>query len=149
MNFKDGKVLLIGYGNSLRSDDGLGPLAARMLAERLDGEAVDVITAQQLLPEFAEAISQARRVIFIDASAVGPAGEIMIREVQAQSGGQDWLIHDFTPQMLLAYAQQLYDHAPRAILITVNGFSFDHGDQLSPSMKELLPQLLQQIGDQF
>jgi hypothetical protein len=46
---------------------------------------------------------------------------------------------------LLAYAQLLYGHAPPATLVTVSGFSFDHGEELSPGMAAVLPDLLEQI----
>ncbi len=139
------QTLLIGYGNPLRRDDGLGPLAAQWLQDSYHGNDLAVITAHQLLPEFAEAISEAGRVIFIDASAVGKPGEIAVREVGPQSDAQEWLIHDFSPQTILAYAQQLYGHAPPAVLVTVNGFSFAHGDELSPQMQQLMPQVVCQL----
>ncbi len=45
-------ILVLGYGNELRGDDGLGPLVARTVADaNIPG--VRVLTARQLLPEFA------------------------------------------------------------------------------------------------
>nr|MDQ2730551.1 hydrogenase maturation protease [Armatimonadota bacterium] len=67
-------ALVIGYGNPLRRDDGLGPMAAQRLAALADPLRVQVLTPYQLSPELAEPISQARFVLFIDASEEGVPG---------------------------------------------------------------------------
>ena len=64
-------VLVIGVGNPLRGDDGLGWHAAEHLRERLVELHATVTSCHQLIPELAEPVSRAERVIFIDAR-VGP-----------------------------------------------------------------------------
>ena len=80
-----GKVLIIGYGNPLRSDDGFGWHASRLIARELAGHDVEVITCHQLTPELAEPLSQCSQAVFIDADAEGEPGEIHWREIQAPS----------------------------------------------------------------
>ena len=65
-------VLVLGYGNILRTDDGIGWRVAECLADdpRLAG--VSVIGCHQLTPELALDLSQASLAILVDA-AVGPA----------------------------------------------------------------------------
>ena len=136
-------TLVIGYGNPLRSDDGVGQVVAEAIAARAHaGSGVSAIAAHQLLPEHAEAISGADRVIFVDAEAGGTPGEIRVRELAADTEGSAGLIHDFTPGTLLAYADLLYGHAPPAVLVTVSGFSFDHGEGLSAQMTAVLPAVI-------
>ena len=56
-------ALVIGYGNTLRGDDGVGPLAA----DTIRGwglEGVAAISITQLTPELAEPISAARLAVF-------------------------------------------------------------------------------------
>ncbi|MEP7293735.1 MAG: hydrogenase maturation protease, partial [Chloroflexota bacterium] len=60
-------ILIIGYGNPLRSDDAIGQRIAEMMEKRLKLEAVQVITAYQLTPELVEPIRDAQLVVFIDA----------------------------------------------------------------------------------
>lgn len=132
--------LLIGYGNTLRTDDGIG----QVVAGRMSG-LVESIACQQLLPEHAESISRAERVIFVDAEAGPEPGTITVRELEPDAASSEGLIHDFTPQTLLAYAQLLYEHAPQAFLVTVSGFSFAHGEILSEEMTAVLPDLTAQI----
>ena len=52
-----GKVLVIGYGNSLRGDDGIGPAVAQAFADEDATECADVIVCHQLTPELAESIA--------------------------------------------------------------------------------------------
>ena len=61
--------LVIGYGNELRRDDGLGPQAARAVAGwGMPG--VLALSCHQLTPELAEIVADAEEALFIDA-AVG------------------------------------------------------------------------------
>jgi hydrogenase maturation protease len=116
-----GGTLVIGYGSSLRGDDGAGPFVARQLG-------AGAMVCHQLTPEFAEPISRARRVIFVDAHAGVAAGEIVIQSVDARASAG---IHQFDPGTLLAWSQQLYGRAPEAFLIGMGGASFEFGDGLS------------------
>ena len=61
-------VLVIGYGNPLRGDDGAGWKAAELLAEdpRLAGAVV--LARHQLTPELADDVSRASLVVLVDAS---------------------------------------------------------------------------------
>ena len=54
-------LVVIGYGNELRGDDGAGPRVARAVAaHNLPG--VQIITAHQLTPEMADGLAEARVV---------------------------------------------------------------------------------------
>lgn len=138
-------ILIIGYGNPLRSDDGVGQVVVERLEAQERPPALELLACHQLLPEHAELISQARRAIFVDAAAGEPPGEISVRQVTAVANHSAGLIHDFTPQTLLAYADLLYGRSPEAFLITANGFSFDHGEALSEEMTAVLPDLISQV----
>lgn len=129
--------LLLGYGNSLRTDDGVGPLVARRVAARGAAD-LAIITAHQLLPEHAEAIGAARRVVFVDATAAGAPGEVQTRELTPDAQADAGRLHQFSPQTLLAYARLLYGQAPPAALVTVCGYSFAHGEGLSPQLSARL-----------
>ena len=80
-----GGVLVIGYGNTLRSDDGVGWVAAALLADdpRLAGDlsraGVEVRAVHQLTPELALDFSRASLVILIDAAVDDPPGAISVQ----------------------------------------------------------------------
>ena len=67
--------LIIGYGNTLRGDDGVGPRVAETVAA-LNLPGVRALVCPMLMPEIADPISRAHTVIFVDAAVDAP------REVQ-------------------------------------------------------------------
>lgn len=141
-------LVIIGYGNPLRGDDGLGQAAALLVEEALaadpDAPLAEVITCHQLTPELAEVVSKATRAIFIDADADGTPGAIRCQAVTAVSG-QGSLVHHLTPAALLGLAAALYGKSPPATLFSVGGESFAHGLTLSPRIQAVLPALVTAI----
>jgi len=138
-------ALIIGYGNPLRSDDGVGWQAGRLLAPALAGQDARVITCHQLTPELAEPLSQCRRAVFIDADANGRPGEIHRRRGRPQPPVASSFTHTCSPAGLLASARQLYGRCPQAIVITVSAQSFDYGEALSPVVAAALPKVVEQV----
>ncbi len=123
------KALLIGYGNSLRRDDGVGPYLAGQFQS---GDSLDIITCLQLTPELAEPVSRASRVIFTDAHAGLPPGEIRIEPVAPSPSA---LIHQVDPGALLDWSLKLYGRAPEATIVGIGGESFELGEGLSPAVE--------------
>src|SRR5208283_4534442 len=105
------RVLIIGYGNPLRGDDGFGWRAATRLLGLVADPEVEVMAVQQLTPELMEPISRAGRVVFIDAAAGGEPGVLREREVAADPETQRFTHHS-TPGGLLAGAAALFGRAP-------------------------------------
>jgi hydrogenase maturation protease len=125
MKSKPDRILIIGYGNELRSDDAIGRHAARELARR----GIAAIEVHQLTPELAERLSQVDLACFIDASASLAPGEIRLRTVQ--ESGDGILDHYFAAGSLLRLCRDIYGRAPHAFLITAGGQSFGAGMGLS------------------
>jgi hydrogenase maturation protease len=140
------RVLVIGYGNPLRGDDGLGRVIAARVAESARPQGIEVVVAHQLTPELAESISRADLVIFVDAAADLPPGQIRILPVVADTPcGHGSFAHHCTPNQLLTAAQALYAHRPEAWAITVGGECWDYSETLSPAVERLVPRLLHYI----
>ena len=98
-------VLIIAYGNPLRSDDGLAWLAARELEDYFAASDVEIRSVQQLMPELSEIISRCQLVIFVDATEKGTPGEVSCAAVGERlltTGGGS---HQLTPAECLAMAQ--------------------------------------------
>jgi hydrogenase maturation protease len=134
-------TLIVGYGNALRGDDGAGYVAAELLRDRLRDPEVEILCQHQLLPELAENLSRAAHVIFIDASVSGRAGKfskIPLRPAPACSR----FTHHVTPESLLAGAQSLYGHTPEATLYTIPGRNFEVGQELTPSVRRAVHELV-------
>ncbi|MGD0907957.1 MAG: hydrogenase maturation protease [Candidatus Acidiferrales bacterium] len=133
-----GKSLVIGYGNPLRGDDGVGWRVAATFEALQEELEIEVMTCQQLVPEFAERVSHAKTVYFVDAAHAGVPGEWTCRPVQADYATSA-ILHFATPGALLATAQKLYGTVPKAYLFTVCGASFDFGDELSAGVARAVP----------
>jgi hydrogenase maturation protease len=143
-------VLVIGCGNPLRGDDGLGSRAAELLRQAPPPD-THIITCHQLLPEMAETLSQASLVILIDASVQGPAGTIHCQTVAAPPPashaprGPELLAHHLELTSLLHWAQTLFGHAPRAVALSIGAAHFDFGEELSAPVAASLPGLLERV----
>lgn len=122
-------LLVIGYGNTLRQDDGAGPaVAARIEALGLPG--VRTLACHQLSPEVAGDIAAASAVVFIDAAAAGPP-EVRLRALTPESAPR-LFAHAANPASLLAFAGEVYGYAPPAWLVTVPTEQLGFGEDLSP-----------------
>jgi hydrogenase maturation protease len=132
-------ALIIGYGSPLRMDDRLGQYLAHKTAHGWEA-----ITCTQLVPELAEPISRAKRVIFIDAEIGKTPGKITCAAVEPQHTNGTFT-HHVTPTSLLAAAQSLYGTAPEAIIISVAGASFEYGCTFSPQIRDQLPQVVRHV----
>jgi hydrogenase maturation protease len=142
-------VLVIGYGNPLRSDDALGWRAVAQLEAALQNlPEVEVHACQQLTPELAVALSKAQLALFIDASIDDAPGKVHCRKVEKDTFLPTQFSHDFTPAKLLAFTEVLYANVPEAFLYSIGAESFALGENLSSAVEAALPDLLSRVEKQ-
>ncbi len=122
MTTTDSKVLVYGYGNPARGDDGLGPALAAAL-EDLDLPGTTVESGYQLVIEDAVALSEHDAVIFVDAdlSAPEPFRFDRVRPQRQLS----FSTHSVTPGMLLALADDLFAKKVPGYILGIRGYEFD------------------------
>jgi len=137
------RILVIGYGNTLRRDDGAGPEVARRI-EALALPGVDTLEAHQLLPEHAELLSRVDRAIFIDAS-VGDCPEEIRMEPVAPDPDAGFDAHASDPGGMLALAQILFERAPKAWIIPLPAADLDIGEGLSATAEDAVEQAVKLI----
>lgn len=121
-------TLVIGYGNDLRGDDGVGVSVARAV-EAWNRPDVRAREARQLLWEMVEEMKDVDTVIFVDA-ILGDFGSIEVLAVTPMWPPSS-LSHTCEPGCLLALAQAFYKHGPSGWLITIPVVSLEHGEGLS------------------
>ena len=139
----NGIILVLGYGNTLRGDDGVGPRVAETVATwRL--EHVEAIARHQLTPELAEPISRAARVIFVDAAVNQPDDGVKVASL-APAAGQHVLYHTASPAALLGLAESLFGRAPEAWLVTIPVTEVGIGEQLSPQAQRGVAEALDEV----
>jgi len=134
--------LVIGYGNTLRSDDGAGPRVAETVAA-MNYPGVRALVCPLLTPELADPISQARAVLFVDA-AVDTPREVRLRQLEPAESAQI-MTHAADPRALLALARDVFGHAPEAWWLTVPAVKFDFSSKLSPEAEQGMAGALEKI----
>jgi hydrogenase maturation protease len=120
------KVLLLGFGNPGRRDDGLGPALAEAV-EKLGLEGVTVESDYQLTVEDAVAVAQHDVVLFADADTAGP-GPFFFRPLTATAPA-GFSSHSVEPPEVLGLAETLFARKPEAWLLGIRGYEFGHFDE--------------------
>lgn len=148
-------ILIIGYGNTLRRDDGVGPHVAERLSAVLGAvggvadpafhgagsptpptnpnlqPAIEILIRHMLTPELAEPISRASLAILIDASVELAAGEVKVERVEPGDAPPQSMLHHMTPRALGCLAKVLYQRCPPIVLISIGVEDLNHGEGLS------------------
>ncbi|MDJ0658053.1 MAG: hydrogenase maturation protease [Crocosphaera sp.] len=129
---KQKEILIIGYGNTLRGDDGVGYKIAEMI-DQWNVNNITSIAVHQLTLDLAEKISQVDIVIFIDAVPITNinAAKLEIKSISVNSKINN-LVHHNNPQQLLSLTQAIYQHLPKAYWILVPAINFNFSEELSP-----------------
>jgi hydrogenase maturation protease len=125
----DARILVLGYGNPGRRDDGLGPAAAEAI-EALSLRGVRTSANYQLMIEDAYDVAESDVVIFIDASKSGTE-PYSIWPVQPATNLSAFASHVVAPELVLGLSGSVYGHVPRASLIGIRGYAFDFEEGLS------------------
>ena len=129
------KILVYGYGNPGRGDDGLGPaLVGRIESEGIPG--VDTDSNYQLNIEDSLALSSYETVIFADASLDGE-GAFSFTPLEP-SMNISFTTHAMDPGSVLALCEELYGKRVRAFMLAIRGFCWDFHEGLSTNAEENL-----------
>jgi hydrogenase maturation protease len=136
------QMLVIGYGNTLRSDDGAGFRVAELIKHQQNPK-IRALAVHQLTPELAEDISQARGVIFVDATLTESTGVTVQSLTSTSESGT--LGHYADPRSLLNLTQMLYPVVPLAWWILIPGVNFGFGETFSEITEAGIKQALREI----
>lgn len=137
------KSLIIGYGNSLRSDDGIGVRIAQIVAHWHLLQ-VRSLACHQLTPEIAADLAQVDLVIFVDACQVVGINTVKLYSLQPLVLNQI-RSHLSDPRAILSLTQAIYQKCPQAWWLTVPGSNFEFGDRLSAIAQQGVSEALIQI----
>jgi len=151
-------MLIIGYGNPDREDDGvawhiLQGVARQLGRPALDietggqdqlGQSPDLLFVLQLTPELADLISEYDYACFIDAHTGDYPEDLHITSVDAQFQASPFT-HHMTPQTCLALANTLHGRRPQAIVVSVKGHRFGFSHTLSSETALFAEEAVEQI----
>jgi hydrogenase maturation protease len=138
-------VLIIGYGSTLRGDDGVGPRVAELI-ERQAWRSVEALPCHQLTPELADPISRAQAVVFVDASLEQGIEGVRMEVVEAAPAHQV-MVHTASPATLLHLARSVFGHCPPAWLVSIPVSEMGIGEQLSPMAERGVTEAVAKIGE--
>jgi hydrogenase maturation protease len=129
------RVLVLGYGNPGRQDDGLGPAAVAEI-ERFGWPNLTAFDNYQLNIEDAMDVAAHDVVWFVDAAKTGPA-PYSVQDVSPASA-IEFTSHIVRPEAILAIAGQCYGGSPPAFLLAIRGYEFEFVEALTPGATENL-----------
>jgi hydrogenase maturation protease len=139
-------ALILACGNPLRGDDAVALQIAEALQIGHSWPDMKVEAAHQLLPEMAEAISEAEIVIFVDASASATPGSVLFEPILPSRLTPETFTHDLNPRALLALAQALYGKSPaHAFTLNIGAESFELREGLSETVSASIPEAVHTI----
>jgi len=122
------KILVVGIGNPLRCDDGVGPYVADCI-EAKGIKHVKVWVTQQLHIEDVEPMLEFKRVILVDASTDGPP--LDFRRVESLKGQLLSSSHHLSAETLVNLAHSIYHRDLSMQLCSIRGNSFEVGNRIS------------------
>lgn len=154
-----GSLLLIGYGNSSRRDDGVAEHILRRLLAALDLDPESLMSEQeeeqrpglravlvhQLAPELAELAWRYDTVVFLDAHVAGAGWDPLAWQAiePTVQGGMSG--HHLKPGVIVSLCETLYGRSPQAFMLSVLGHNFDFGETLTAETSKLADQAVQRL----
>ena len=142
MTQQKARCLILACGNTLRSDDGVGPWLAEWAEDRFRSDPeVLVLARQQWTPDLAEDIAHANSVLFIDCSVACEPGSVNLTPVEPVAASQGLATHHQGAPQLLALARELYGSLPaNAQLLTIGAGATELGEVFSDAVIDALPE---------
>lgn len=134
------EVLIYGYGNPGRNDDGLGVLAALEIEKWINSNNIEnarVETNYQLNIEDADEILGNDIVVFVDATINEDVINYRLSEVQPE-GKTEFTMHAVSPGFILSLSQTLSDKTPKVFLLEIKGYDWEFIEKTSLKAKENL-----------
>jgi len=143
MNESDRCILVLGYGNTGRRDDGLGPRFADTI-EHLQIAGVTAEIRSQLTVEDSSRIALHDAVIFVDATIDGP--EPFRFERLQPDFTLGFRTHRIEPAALLALVRGVYGAQTEGYVLGIRGYAFRHFEEgLSAKARENMEAALEHI----
>lgn len=125
-------ILLYGYGNPGRKDDGLGPILVDLVEKWIiknEIKNISIDSNYQLNIEDAYTIRDYDIVIFIDAS-IEEIDDFIFTRVEP-SEKVNFTMHSASPSFVLHLCNKIYNYSPEAYLLHIKGYEFQLQEGLS------------------
>ena len=143
-------TLLLGLGNTLLSDEAVGPrVVERMQAEADATDGIRYLDGGTLSFTLAVPIAECRRLIVVDAAAMGtPPGTVRVFEGEAmdrQLSLHAKSVHEVSLADLLDIARLTDSLPPHRALVGIEPAEVDWGSELTPAVQTAIPEAMVRI----
>ena len=141
-------VLVLGIGNILLRDEGIGVRVVEALSGVALGDEVEVLDGGTSGADLVDVLADRRRVIVIDAADIdGPPGTVarLDGDDLLARAGQAMSLHEIGLAESLLMARQLGCPPREVIVFGVRTADTGVGLELSPLMADLVPRLVQLV----
>jgi hydrogenase maturation protease len=135
------KILIYGYGNPGRQDDGIGERFVKLTDEWIEQEQLTGISTDcnyQLNIEDAATIADFDIVVFVDASVVEEVTEFKLETIQPNDATIEFTMHAVSTSYVVDLCQKLYGKTPQAYVLHIKAYEFDFIEELTPKASENL-----------
>ena len=153
------RVLVAGFGNLYRRDDGAGFAVVNALRKKMGqrplghledgfdelGHHVDTVVLHQLVPELADTVAEYDLLVLVDAH-VNPQPEPLHEEpITVSQRTMSLISHQSPPSLILELAFSMHKHAPAGVLLSIRGHDLNFGQGLSRKTAALVPLAVDRI----
>jgi hydrogenase maturation protease len=148
LNHKKPTILIYGYGNPGRQDDGTGVLLAEKLEEWAHEKGLEEVHTDsnyQLNLEDAASIANYDLVIFADASR--EEMEDFRLEPLVASGKVEFSMHAVSPSFILHLCREIFNREPDSYLLHIRGYEWEFMGGITVKAGENLGRALHCIQD--
>lgn len=144
------KTAVIGLGNALLADEGVGLHATRLLGERLKGKEIDLIEAGTCGMNLLHQFDEREKIIFIDAGNCGAEPGDFRRfhrdDVVSLKKSKGYSLHEFDLIEFLDTASKIRkSDTPDVVIYCIQPHEIKMSEKLSSVVDRMLPSLVDRI----
>jgi hydrogenase maturation protease len=143
-------VLILGIGNILLRDEGIGPKVIYALEKTPLPKGVELVDGGTAGADLIDILADRQKVIIVDAvdAPVEPATILKLSRKDLITPQQGLSVHEIGLTETLIMTRQLNCEPKEVVIFGVKPVSIEYGTELSPKVKSLVPRLVELCLDQ-
>ncbi len=133
------KILVYGYGNPGRQDDGLGARFTELFEKWVQEQKHNNISVDcnyQLNIEDSAYIAEYDLVVFVDASIVEEVENYKLEPAKPDDATIEFTMHAVSVSYVVDLCQKIYGKTPEAYVLHIKAYEFDFIEELTPKAAE-------------
>jgi hydrogenase maturation protease len=133
------KILIYGYGNAGRMDDGIGERFIELTEKWIEDTNIKNVFTDcnyQLNIEDAATASEYDMVIFVDASIVEDVESFRLEKVEPNDATIEFTMHAVSTAYVIDLCRKIYNKTPEAYVLHVRAYEFDFKEEMTPKAIE-------------